>query len=86
MADEFGLRFLETSAKANEGVEEAFFTLARWVVRSDSDYVGSYFSIALRDISILLVEDGLSSFRTLGGSLNGRTQALYGPSPFLWNP
>jgi len=29
LADEFGLRFLETSAKANEGVEEAFFTLAR---------------------------------------------------------
>lgn len=31
MADEFGLRFLETSAKDNEGVEEAFFTLARSV-------------------------------------------------------
>ncbi|CAD6583184.1 MAG: GTP-binding protein [Tremellales sp. Tagirdzhanova-0007] len=29
LADEFGLRFLETSAKANEGVEEGFFTLAR---------------------------------------------------------
>lgn len=29
LADELGLRFLETSAKANEGVEEAFFTLAR---------------------------------------------------------
>jgi Ras-related protein Rab-8A len=29
LADEFGLRFLETSAKANEGVEEAFFVLAR---------------------------------------------------------
>ncbi|TYJ57608.1 GTP-binding protein ypt2 [Cryptococcus floricola] len=29
LADEFGLRFLETSAKANEGVEEAFFILAR---------------------------------------------------------
>jgi Ras-related protein Rab-8A len=29
LADEYGLRFLETSAKANEGVEEAFFTLAR---------------------------------------------------------
>lgn len=32
LADEFGLRFLETSAKANEGVEEAFFTLARYVM------------------------------------------------------
>lgn len=29
LADELGLRFLETSAKANEGVEEAFFTLGR---------------------------------------------------------
>jgi len=29
LADELGVRFLETSAKANEGVEEAFFTLAR---------------------------------------------------------
>lgn len=34
LADEFGLRFLETSAKANEGVEEAFFTLARWAVHN----------------------------------------------------
>lgn len=29
LADSLGVRFLETSAKANEGVEEAFFTLAR---------------------------------------------------------
>jgi Ras-related protein Rab-8A len=32
LADELGLRFLETSAKANEGVEDAFFTLARCVL------------------------------------------------------
>lgn len=32
LADELGLRFVETSAKDNEGVEEAFFTLARFVV------------------------------------------------------
>jgi Ras-related protein Rab-8A len=31
LADELGLRFVETSAKDNEGVEEAFFTLARFV-------------------------------------------------------
>lgn len=30
LADEFGIRFMETSAKVNEGVEEAFFTLARY--------------------------------------------------------
>ncbi|KAG1829498.1 rab-type small GTP-binding protein [Suillus fuscotomentosus] len=29
LADELGMKFMETSAKANEGVEEAFFTLAR---------------------------------------------------------
>jgi len=32
LADELGIRFIETSAKVNEGVEEAFFTLARFVV------------------------------------------------------
>ena len=31
LANEFGIKFMETSAKVNEGVEEAFFTLARWV-------------------------------------------------------
>jgi len=32
LADELSIRFMETSAKVNEGVEEAFFTLARCVV------------------------------------------------------
>jgi Ras-related protein Rab-8A len=32
LADELGIKFMETSAKANEGVEDAFFTLARWVL------------------------------------------------------
>jgi Ras-related protein Rab-8A len=31
LASEFGIKFMETSAKVNEGVEEAFFTLARCV-------------------------------------------------------
>jgi len=30
LANELGIRFMETSAKVNEGVEEAFFTLARY--------------------------------------------------------
>lgn len=30
LAEELGIRFMETSAKVNEGVEEAFFTLARF--------------------------------------------------------
>ena len=29
LADELGMKFYETSAKMNEGVEQAFFTLAR---------------------------------------------------------
>ena len=31
LARELGIKFMETSAKLNEGVEEAFFTLARLV-------------------------------------------------------
>ena len=31
LAQELGVKFIETSAKINEGVEEAFFTLARCV-------------------------------------------------------
>jgi Ras-related protein Rab-8A len=31
LAEELGVKFMETSAKINEGVEEAFFTLARCV-------------------------------------------------------
>lgn len=30
LADEYNVKFLETSAKSNIGVEEAFFTLARY--------------------------------------------------------
>lgn len=30
LANELGIKFMETSAKVNEGVEEAFFTLARF--------------------------------------------------------
>lgn len=32
LANELGIKFMETSAKINEGVEEAFFTLARCVI------------------------------------------------------
>ena len=31
LAQELGIQFMETSAKVNEGVEEAFFTLARYI-------------------------------------------------------
>lgn len=32
LANELGVKFMETSAKVNEGVEDAFFTLARYEV------------------------------------------------------
>ena len=30
LAEELGIKFMETSAKVNQGVEDAFFTLARY--------------------------------------------------------
>ncbi|TFY67400.1 hypothetical protein EVG20_g3955 [Dentipellis fragilis] len=45
LADELGIRFMETSAKINEGVEEAFFTLARDIkarlIDSQADAAGA---------------------------------------------
>ena len=32
LADELGIKFMETSARVNDHVEEAFFTLARFVL------------------------------------------------------
>jgi Ras-related protein Rab-8A len=60
LADEFGLRFLETSAKDNEGVEEAFFTLARlvgmgsWLFLGQSSHIDS--SHLARDIKTRLID------------------------------
>lgn len=34
LAEELGVKFMETSAKVNQGVEEAFFSLARCVQTS----------------------------------------------------
>ncbi|KAG0380737.1 GTP-binding protein [Mortierella sp. AD032] len=36
LADEFGIKFLETSAKSNIGVEEAFYSIARYFSYSNS--------------------------------------------------
>jgi len=45
LADELGIKFMETSAKVNEGVEEAFFTLARDIkarlIDSQADAAGA---------------------------------------------
>jgi len=42
LADELGIRFMETSAKNNEGVEDAFFTLARCVTLAIVLFVNSH--------------------------------------------
>jgi Ras-related protein Rab-8A len=40
LAEELGIKFIETSAKINEGVEDAFFTLARCV---NPDFLSTLF-------------------------------------------
>jgi Ras-related protein Rab-8A len=49
LAEELGIKFIETSAKINEGVEEAFFTLARCV----KSYFLDHFSLMYRCGSVL---------------------------------
>jgi Ras-related protein Rab-8A len=59
LADEFGIRFMETSAKANEGVEEAFFTLARLVAVQPALTSPIHYLITrpvLRDIKTRLID------------------------------
>lgn len=55
LANELGIKFMETSAKVNEGVEEAFFTLAR-----SATGTLAFFSYALihhcRDIKTRLID------------------------------
>jgi len=38
LANELGIKFMETSAKVNEGVEEAFFTLARSATNTSASF------------------------------------------------
>ena len=56
LAHELGIKFMETSAKVNEGVEEAFFTLAR----SAGTSTLTFFSFPLinhyRDIKTRLID------------------------------
>ncbi|KAJ3254504.1 GTP-binding protein [Boothiomyces macroporosus] len=40
LSDEYGIKFMETSAKSNIGVEEAFFTLARDIKKRLIDTAG----------------------------------------------
>ncbi|QRW05036.1 Ras-related protein Rab-8A [Ceratobasidium sp. AG-Ba] len=56
LADEFGIKFMETSAKSNEGVEDAFFTLAR---------------AANRDIKTRLIDSQPDAGQSSGGASEG---------------
>jgi Ras-related protein Rab-8A len=47
LAQELGIQFMETSAKVNEGVEEAFFTLARYLSAPASRTTASPFTSSL---------------------------------------
>lgn len=56
LAHELGIKFMETSAKVNDGVEEAFFTLAR----SAAGTLDFFFPLPLinhyRDIKTRLID------------------------------
>jgi Fe2+ transport system protein B len=54
LADELGIRFMETSAKVNEGVEDAFFTLARRVVSYLSWIIYSFSSLGISRLGWLI--------------------------------
>lgn len=56
MADELEMKFMETSTKFNEGVEEAFFTLTRHVGAAFACSDHSNFQNANRDIKTRLIE------------------------------
>lgn len=72
MAAELGIKFMETSAKVNDGVEEAFFTLARCVNLSSSDL-----AIILtpnppnRDIKTRLIDSQADAAGAPGGAQPG---------------
>ena len=69
LADELGIRFMETSAKVNEGVEEAFFTLARCVVPDILWIVNLH---RFRDIKTRLIDSQVDSASpTAGASADG---------------
>jgi Fe2+ transport system protein B len=52
LAEELGVKFIETSAKINEGVEEAFFTLARCVNPRFLDFFPHVSNAALSHLAI----------------------------------
>jgi Ras-related protein Rab-8A len=71
LAQELGIQFMETSAKVNEGVEEAFFTLARYLSVSTFKTTTSPFIFVARDIKTRLIDSQADSNSTVVGSTEG---------------
>lgn len=70
LADEFGIKFMETSAKVNEGVEEAFFTLARSDFTIDSEMLFDicFCHFFFRDIKARLIDSQAEAGVSTGGA------------------
>ena len=56
LAEELGVKFIETSAKINEGVEDAFFTLARCVKPHFFLYFLAHVALSPSDIKARLID------------------------------
>lgn len=56
LAEELGVKFMETSAKVNLGVEDAFFTLARCVTPLSPPHLTKADSVFCRDIKTRLID------------------------------
>jgi Ras-related protein Rab-8A len=67
LANELGIKFMETSAKVNEGVEEAFFTLARLAL-STFGYSSPLLNFQIRDIKTRLIDSQADSAGGQGGA------------------
>lgn len=63
LAIEYGIKFMETSAKASIHVEEAFFTLARDIkMKMEKKLVSFFFDIGRKLSSVTLIKTGVTCF------------------------
>lgn len=67
LAQELGIPFIETSAKSNTNVEEAFFSLAR--------YSSPFQYLMVRDIKKKLIDSATSTGGSSGVHLDNKEQA-----------
>lgn len=68
LANELGVKFMETSAKVNDGVEEAFFTLARLVTPPLTGHPVEH--ILYRDCKTRLIDSQADAAASSGGPGN----------------